>query len=331
MRNTNSQKVKLGIFVVIGTFLLVGALYFIGNRQNLFGNTIQLYGEFNNVNGLQLGNNVRYSGIDVGTISSITMKNDTVILVEMTIKESVRVHIKKDAIATIGSDGLVGNMIVNIIPRKGRLTAVVTGDTINTFSRIGTEDMLTTLNVTNENAALLTADLLKITTEILNGEGALGMLISDTTMANDLKESMVNLRETSASASKGINELRKYVNEVRSGHSVANVLFTDSIYGNKMEQIIVNLETASDDLYKATESASSIFKEVENGKGILKSLTTDETLAREVDSTIINIKQSSQKLNNNMDALKEHFLFRGYFKRQERKEKRDKRKQNKMN
>ena len=97
MRNTNSQKVKLGIFVVIGTFLLVGALYFIGNRQNLFGNTIQLYGEFNNVNGLQLGNNVRYSGIDVGTISSITMINDTVILVEMTIKESVRVHIKKDA------------------------------------------------------------------------------------------------------------------------------------------------------------------------------------------------------------------------------------------
>ena len=96
---TANQKIKLGVFVILGTLILITALYFIGNRQHLFTNNITLKAQFNNINGLQIGNNVRYSGIDIGTVSGIQMVSDTLIDVTMAVKESQALYLKKNAIA----------------------------------------------------------------------------------------------------------------------------------------------------------------------------------------------------------------------------------------
>ncbi|MGA8855493.1 MAG: MlaD family protein, partial [Christiangramia sp.] len=197
MAKSTSQKIRLGIFVIIGTLVLIAALYFIGNRQHLFTRNISVFAQFENVNGLQIGNNVRYSGINVGTVSKIEMLEESRILVQMVVEESTGKFIKKDAIATIGSDGLVGSMVVNILPGNKNLASIVPGDTIETYSRIGADDMLSTLNQTNENAALLTSDLLKITNKILEAKGTLGVLVSDTILAQDIKLTLNNLKETS--------------------------------------------------------------------------------------------------------------------------------------
>src|SRR5690606_24645963 len=108
MEKSNSQKIKVGIFVVVGTIILIAALYFIGSKQQMFTRNIKIYGTFNNVNGLTLGNNVRYSGINIGTVSKIEMFEEGEITVEMTVEEKVSKFIKKDALASIGTDGLVG-------------------------------------------------------------------------------------------------------------------------------------------------------------------------------------------------------------------------------
>lgn len=327
MSKAANQKLKLGIFVVLSTLLLVSALYFIGNRQNLFGKNIKLHALFYNVNGLQLGNNVRFSGIDVGTVSKIAMNNDTVIRVEMSIRESIQTHIKKNAVATIGSDGLVGNMIINILPREGRSIPVVSGDTIETYSRIGTDDLLTTLNVTNENAALLTADLLKITTEIVEGKGTLGMLITDSLLADDLRQTIVQLKRSSVAANQTLAELNAYFKEVRQSESVANLLLTDSISGEKMKRIVANLEFSSDEMVEITEGMSEVIDDIKESDGALNYLTHDKDLVRNIDSTMINIKESTRRFNENMEALKQNFLFRGYFRKLERQQKRDEKKQ----
>ena len=329
MKNTASQKFRLGVFILLGTLLLVAALYYIGNRQNLFSKNIKLNAQFTNVNGLQLGNNVRYSGIDVGTVSRIAMESDTIILVEMLIKESMGAHIKKDAVATIGSDGLVGNMIVNIIPQESKLAPVVSGDTITTYSRIGTDDMLTTLNVTNQNASLLTADLLEITTQIVDGKGTLGMLITDSVMAKDLKRTIFELKKTSMGASNVVAQLGDYISNIESTESVANVLLTDSVSGEKMKQILDNLQQSSDEITNVTESLSLVLEDIKEGKGAVNYLTKDETLVKNIDSTMVNIKESTRKFNENMEALKSNFLFRAYFRKLERQKKRDERKEDK--
>ena len=142
MEKTDRQKIRLGLFIIIGSLFFLGAIYFVGNKQNLFGKTSNLKAIFDNVSGLQVGNNVRFSGIDIGTVKSIEMINDTTINVTMAIEDKMLTHIKKDAIATIGSDGLVGNMIINIIPGKGNAIAVIPEDIIPSYSKSSADEML---------------------------------------------------------------------------------------------------------------------------------------------------------------------------------------------
>ena len=237
MEKSNSQKIQLGIFVIIGTLVFLAAIYFIGNKQNMFGNTSHLKAVFVNVNGLQPGNNVRYAGIDIGTVKEIEMINDTTISVHMIIDNKIMEHIKKNAIATISSDGLVGNMIINIIPGKGEALKVKNGDTIQSYSRIGTDAMLETLNVTNENAAMLTADLLKITQEITQGKGTVGMLIRDTVMSKNLQETMNYLRITSKGTSESVASLNKLINELKGKN------FTQYLNELRINYIVSELKT----------------------------------------------------------------------------------------
>jgi phospholipid/cholesterol/gamma-HCH transport system substrate-binding protein len=146
MEKTTSQKISLGLFVILGLLLFILATYLIGDKQKMFGKTSHLQATFNNVNGLQLGNNVRYSGVNVGTVRNIEMIGDTSIRVDMIIDKDIFKHIKKNAVATIGSDGLVGSMVINILPGNGTALALNPGDEIRSLNRIRTDDLLNTFS-----------------------------------------------------------------------------------------------------------------------------------------------------------------------------------------
>ena len=120
MAKETSKNIRLGIFVLAGTAFLIVALYFIGNKQNLFGSTFKISAQFNNVNGLMIGNNVRFSGIDVGTVESVEIINDSMVNVVMIIEKDVQKFIRKNAVASVGTDGLMGNKLVNINSRHWR-------------------------------------------------------------------------------------------------------------------------------------------------------------------------------------------------------------------
>ncbi|MDP2061012.1 MAG: MlaD family protein, partial [Flavobacteriaceae bacterium] len=320
MKKSAPEKIKLGMFVVIGTLLLISALYFIGNRQNLFTQNIKIYSYFRNVNGLQTGNNVRYSGINVGTVSKTDILSDTLIRVEMLIEEKMNKFIRKNAVATIGSDGLVGSMIVNIIPAEGTAERIASGDIIQSYSKIGMNDMLTTLNVTNENAALLTSDLLKITSNINQGKGTLGMLISDSTLAIDLKQTLLELKKTSVGASKSMASVNEMIASVNFSESVAGFLLSDTLSTAKMRNILNNLEQSSQEITQVTENLNALLSEIKDGQGTLHYLTQDPALVRDLDSTMQNIKEGTARFNENMEALKHNFLLRGYFKKLEKEQ-----------
>lgn len=318
MEKSSKNKIRLGVFVIAGTILLVIVLYFIGNRQNIFSTTIKINSYFANVNGLQLGNNVRYSGIDIGTVHSIEMQSDTVILVEMLLKESMTPYLRKDAVATIGSDGLVGNMIVNIIPTEGKLPPVVSGDTIASYSRISTDNMLTTLNSTNENLALLSADFLKITTEILNGEGTITSLLKDEALSNDIKSTIKNLKTSSADISVMTQELSKTLDRIDMENSVAGVLLGDSIQGSALKMSIENIALASQDIQKVSASLDTVVTRLADGDGVVHHLSTDKNLVKNIDSTMQHIKEGTEKFNENMEALKHSIFFKRYFRKKEK-------------
>jgi phospholipid/cholesterol/gamma-HCH transport system substrate-binding protein len=325
MEKTTSQKIRLGVFVLLGLILFVLTIYFIGNKQKMFGKTDHLSTIFNNVNGLELGNNVRYSGINAGTVRGIEMINDTTIRIDMVIDKTIFKHIKKDAVATIGSDGLVGNMIINIIPGKGIQSSVVSGDIIRSYSRIRTDDILNTLNVTNENAAILTADLLKITKEIIHGKGTVGLLINDTVMAKDLKETMRYLKLTSKGTTESMENLNELIASLNKKDNVVGVL-NDTAVANKIKKIVINLDQSSNEIDKVVTNLNTTILNIKDGKGAINYLSNDPELVQKIDSTMTNINKASIKLNEDLEALKHNFLLRGYFKKQEKAKLKEKKK-----
>jgi phospholipid/cholesterol/gamma-HCH transport system substrate-binding protein len=323
MNKTTKENLRLGIFVIIGLLIFIVAIFLIGNRQNMFTKTFSISAHFNNVNGLVLGNNVRYSGINVGTVRGIEMLNDSVIKVDMKIDEKMVQHIKRDAIATIGTDGLVGNMIVNIIPGNGDSENITSGDIIQSYSKIGTADMLNTLSVTNENAAILTAELLDIAKSITEGNGTLGMLINDTIMSSNLKQTVQQLKQASTEASKTMKDINGIITSLNFNESVAGVLLNDSIQTEKVRSVITNLEDSSLDIKSVINNLNETLLNVKEGDGALNYLSNDKGFVNELEQTIKNINEGTAKFNENMEALKHNFLTRGYFRKLEREEKKN--------
>ena len=327
MATSTTQYVKLGIFVILGSLLILVMAYLIGNEQNIFRPTFQITAVFNNVNGLQEGNNVRYSGINVGIVKDIEMENDTSIRVYMQIQEDMLEHIKDNAVAMVGSDGLVGSMLINILPGQGTGTPIRDGEEITTFTRISTQDMLTTLNVTNENASLLTADLLEVTQALRNGSGVLGRLLYDSTMARDLRLSFRNLNASTAKSEQAIDRLNGMISEWRLEQSTLSLLMDDPEFTEQLRGVAANLDSSAMEIRALTGHLNQLVGGLQEGEGTLGMLLKDTVLAGEIRHGLQHLDSGLVKFDQNMEALKHNRLTRGYFKKLEKQEAKEARNQ----
>src|SRR6187401_796117 len=155
MEKETSHNIKLGIFIVAGILVLIVGLYLIGENRNMFGHTFKLYANFQDVKGLQTGNNVRYAGIDVGTVKKIEILADTMVRVELSLEERLKKLIRKNSMTSIGTDGLMGNTLLNIAPGTSASPLVNDGDELASIHPVNTDEMLRTLDFTNENIATI--------------------------------------------------------------------------------------------------------------------------------------------------------------------------------
>jgi phospholipid/cholesterol/gamma-HCH transport system substrate-binding protein len=195
MQNKKSNKAMLGIFVSLGLGLFIICIYFIGEKQQLFSRTFLASGIFKDIIGLQVGNNVRFSGINVGVIDNIEMLADTAVKVDLVIDESSRKFIKKDSRIIIGSDGLMGNKIVVIMPGTTASKAIENNDIMTTSLPVSIDDIMLKLKVTTTNTAIITEDLAAIMTNIRSGRGTIGKLFMDTVFAMNIDKAIINMKE----------------------------------------------------------------------------------------------------------------------------------------
>lgn len=202
MEKSSAFKLRLGLFVILGFVLFVAAIFFIGRQNNLFNATFSLYSDFNDVSGLQVGNNVRFSGINVGTVESINILNDTSVRVHMRLQRDVQRFIKKDSRASIGSEGLIGDRIIIISQGALDEESVADGFRLASENPVSTEKILANLQTTGENAAVITDQLAEIMYKINNGNGTLSRLLADSGIAQSLSKTMENLE----TGSKEFNE-----------------------------------------------------------------------------------------------------------------------------
>ncbi len=202
--DTQSQKfkVRLGLFVAIGLALFVGAVFIIGKQKNMFNPVFRLTTTFFNVSGLQVGNNVRFSGINVGTVDKISIISDSTVMVEMLIRKEVNQFIKSDCEVTIGSEGLIGDKLIIITQGSEDAAMARDGQRLLSSEPVETDAILSSLEITAGNAEVISFQLAEIMVKINSGNGTLGRLIQDSTIAENLSKTMINLE----SSTKGLDE-----------------------------------------------------------------------------------------------------------------------------
>ncbi len=212
MENKNAKNnIKLGVFVTIGLVLFAAAIYFIGNRQHLFSKTITLNALFTDISGLQVGNNVRFSGINVGTIEEIEIASDSLVKVKMVLEKTTQKYIKKDARASIGSEGLMGNKVLNISPGSPSSKMIEENDLIMTKKLAGLDDIMLKMDSVAGNAVYITADLKGMLSNMHAGKGTLGKLFMDETMANNLGQTLVNVKSSSKNLDANLEALKSNI------------------------------------------------------------------------------------------------------------------------
>jgi phospholipid/cholesterol/gamma-HCH transport system substrate-binding protein len=197
MKTTGSQKVKIGLFTFSGILVLVLAIFLLGKQKSLFNSTIDVYGMFNNVNGLQVGNNVRFAGINVGVVDNIQIITDSTIRVDLTLNDNVIKFIKKDSKMSIGSDGLMGDKLVVIAP--GGVTStqqVQSGDQLTAVNPFDIDRIIKKLTGIADNAGNLIQNLSEITGKVNSGKGSLGRLLNNDKIANDLDATVQQAQNT---------------------------------------------------------------------------------------------------------------------------------------
>jgi phospholipid/cholesterol/gamma-HCH transport system substrate-binding protein len=174
-----------------------GHFVFPRKTKNLFGSVFHIKAVFNNVGGLKMGNNVRFGGINVGTVDGIYLITDTSVMVEMVIEKDVKKFIKKDATAGIGSEGLMGDKVVVITPGSTDQVSVTGNETLASRAPVETDQILSSLKTSADNAAVITSQLAEISYKINNGHGTLSRLLSDSSFSNNLNKTVVNLKQGS--------------------------------------------------------------------------------------------------------------------------------------
>jgi phospholipid/cholesterol/gamma-HCH transport system substrate-binding protein len=311
--------VKLGIFVVSGILILIIALFLIGKNQHLIGSHFPLRTHFSNVGGLRTGNNVRYAGIEVGTVKSIEIMNDTTIEVTMMIGRELKSVIRKNAQASLGADGLMGNKVVNIMPVTGPAELISEGDLLPSQRSIEFDDILRTMASTVDNINYISGNLKETVSKVNNSKG-LWKLLADTSLATNLRRASHNLERATLNAEKMTVDVRDIIADVKSGKGPAGTILRDTA-------MAVSLKASIDQLQKIAEDAgilavdldsmvSKINNDVQAGPGPVNLALKDTAVSGNIRRTLAHVEKGTASFNENMEALKHNFLFRGYFKKQ---------------
>ena len=314
MEEQSAKRLRLGIFVITATTCLILGLYFIGSKRNIFHSKIHVSAVFNNINGLIPGNNVQFNGINVGTVSKAYAIADTAIKVEFTIDENVTKFITMNAIASIGTDGLLGNKLVTIAPFNKGGAPIQEGSVMTTVNAVQIDKAIRKLLVTNDNLNAISQNL-KSFSDKFSSTNSLWHLLSDSAVAQNVGNALVHIKIMSDRTAIITGDLSKIVNDVQSGEGTMGALLTDTSFSHKLKQTIVNIESVTDSFAIISGNFKSLSEKLKNGNGAVGTLISDTTFVHKLNSSMDNIKKGSENFNENMEALKHSWPFKKYFRK----------------
>jgi phospholipid/cholesterol/gamma-HCH transport system substrate-binding protein len=291
-----TKAVRIGIFISLGIIFFILGIYFIGKQQNLFSPSLKIAAIFSDIKGLKIGDKVYFSGIDIGTVSSIELMKDTRVKTGFTVKKDVVKLIKQDSRVTIANEGLTGGKVVNILPGSDQSAPVQENDTLQTIEQVDIDQILREVKKSSENITFVSKNLLFITDKINRGDGIFGKIFADTGVTDNFDETIRNI----TALSENLVEISGKINK---GYGIMGKLFTDTVFSRE-------LDTASYNLKAVTDRFDEIAEKVNEGKGVFGWLFSDTMVTYNLYRTSVNLEMTTQnlaefskRLNDNENAL----------------------------
>ncbi|WP_247234485.1 MlaD family protein [Telluribacter sp. SYSU D00476] len=331
--NKNRRAVKVGLFIFLGLVVLVVGVLAIGSIRKAFGRKVTAVAIFEDVEGLQAGNNVWFSGVKIGTVQKIRFYGKSQVEVTMNIEEKSQEFIRQDAKAKISTDGLIGNKIVVLYGGTPSVPPIEDGARLAVEQAEGTEQMMKTLQENNRNILAITSDFKAISARIREGEGSVGKLLNDESLYRDLEATMARLQRTADNAQTMSASLARFTSKLNQRGNFANDLVTDT---TMMPDLRVAMDQARATITQLNETASTADAMVNNLKQTTERIQTDtdspvgvllndRQAAADLRSTLDNLNSGTERLDGTLEALQSSFLFRTFFRNKAKQQERDER------
>lgn len=328
----NNKPVKVGIFIFIGLAILALTIFTLGSQKKAFIKSISIRAVFDDIGGLQKGGNIWFSGLKIGIVKSIDFHGDSQVEVVMNIEKSAIPHIHTDAKAKISSDGLIGNKIIVLYGGTATSPVIKENDILATEGVISTDDMMATLQENNKNILAITTDFKSISRKIDEGEGTIGALLNDPSIANklnatatDLQTTLVNLKQVSENSKRVMGNFQAFSNELNQPGNSLHDIVADTLMFKSLNNSLATVQNSLNEVQKATNSLNDFAANLattseqlgkkDNAVGML---LNDPATAASVKETFKNLETSSKKLDEDLEALQHNFLFRRYFKKKKK-------------
>lgn len=344
MKNTRKNNIRLGSFVGIGIIIFILGIYYIGSQGSIFSRNIMLSGIFKDISGVKIGNDVRFSGINIGTVSSVKIMNDSLVRIDVHIQSDVKQFIRKDSKMEIIPEGLMGIKAVTIYSGSSTEEVVEDGDVLETIEAVQIDKILRQLNTSTQNTTIITKNIADITEKINRGEGAFGKFFADESFASNLStiaRKTAILTENFADISdkiskeqgtigmllsdttfankiytagqnlqKSTKNLVSITNQMNKGQGLYGKIFTDTSFTSGLSRAGKNLDYTTERTKVLSDNLVRITDEINQGQGLISRLIYDTAFADSVEIAVQNLNKGAIEVEEAAGVVKRNWLIR---------------------
>lgn len=311
------QAVVVGVFTTVAIAILVGGILTIGDLNDTFTRKVQVSAVFDEVGGLQRGDNIWFSGVKVGVVQQLRFQGDAQVVVEMKVDESATEFIAQDSLAKVGSDGLIGSRIVVLYGGTPQAPRLHEGDVLAVGVALSTDDIMRVFQENNENLLAITTDLKGISGDLVKGRGAVGRLLEDELLSSQLAETVTSLSLASEEARSMSVSMSNFAGKLNREGTLPGDLVNDTTSYASLTRTVAALEQTG---ARASTMVDGLATAVEDPLSPLGTLLRDRAAGADLKQTMAQVNKSSELLSEDLEALQHTFPLKGYFRRQAKRQ-----------
>lgn len=311
----NRQAVIVGVFVAFAVAILAGGILTIGDINDTFTRKVTVTTVFDEVGGLQRGDNIWFSGVKVGTVKKLSFHGGSQVEVEMKVDRTATPFIHADALAKLGSDGLIGNKLVVIYAGTPEAPTLQDGDVLAAGTAVSTEEIMKTLQANNDNLLAITTDFKGISAKLARGEGTIGKLLGDDTLYTTTLQTVATLDTASQNARTLTSSLATFSADLNRPGNLPHDLVTDKTTYASLTGTVGDLRHAGE---KASTMMDGVAAAVADPGTPIGTLIHDQAAGADVKVTLDNLNRGSVLLADDLEAAQHNFLLRRFFRKREK-------------